>query len=423
MILENIGQSREEVLSVGEKMRYVSKILIGTIDTSSNTSIITNLQYNDKLFGKTTKDGSTAYTQEFYYDGTIINENTGKTMLSLRTDTDIENNVNLQGFYFSTSKPIEQYDKFRHLKFDDNYIPNYYREDEENGVSNLLSFTIKNIVTTTETKYKKANIQIRCNSSSAVLHNSTGILKPIDDQGEVTSEFPDINFSNAQKQDTSRIDDPVISKYVDQSSSVTLLRNNDPLIGYWYTDICRLFSKYDTYISYYGAFSGFEKNNYIASRGITLKTKDQDGNIIHGIDLTTWIDSIVSQEGNKITLNITTSIINFINSSNENGYSESWNKNQKYINSGDISYSSYKSKYIENTILKLIDINNNTKFILYVDKSSDVLEFAFEKPADTSRYEEMSNIENTLVFSENRYYMNIENLEPHRYYAEMIINF
>jgi hypothetical protein len=202
-----------------------------------------------------------------------------------------------------------------------------------------------------------------------------------------------------------------------------LLRNQDPLIGYWYTNMCRLFSKYDTYVSYYGAFSGFEKNNYIASRGINLKTKDSNGNIIHGINLTTWVDYEVLSDENKIILNITSSIINFINSDNSNGYSDSWDKNQKYINSEDVSYSSYKSKYIENTILKLIDINNNTKFILYVDKSSDKLEFKYEKPSDTSSYEEMKNLENTLVFSENRYYMNIKNLEPHRYYAEMIIMF
>ena len=87
-------------------------------------------------------------------------------------------------------------------------------------------------------------------------------------------------------------------------------------------------------------------------------------------------------------------------------------------------YDPYKTKYIENTILKLIDINNNTKFILYVDKS--VNEFIFntnKEQIDTTKFEEVKNLKNTLVLSENRYYMNIENLEPHSYYAEMIINF
>ena len=227
-----------------------------------------------------------------------------------------------------------------------------------------------------------------------------------------------INFTNAIDRS-----EPKSIKIPNQSNSVTLLRNHDPLIGYWYTDICRLFSKYDTYVSYYGAFSGFEKNTYIASRGINLKTKDQNGNIIHGIDLTTWVDTIKSSDNKKIVLNITASIINFIDSNSISGYSESWSKNQDYIDSDDISYSNYKSKYIENTILNLIDINNNTKFTLYVDKSSDSFEFISEKPSDISAYKEMNNVENTIIFSENRYYMNIENLEPHKYYAEMIIMF
>ena len=412
MIIEKIGQSGSETLSSNETMKYVSRILIGTIDSSSNTSVITNLQYNNILFGSI-KDSS-VYNHEFYYDGTVINENTGKTMLSLRTDTDIESGTDIKSFYFST---IPDDNPENCIKFDENYIPNYYSENDPNGVSNLLHFTIDNVKKISETKYKEALIQIRCDDTNARLYNTSGILENTD------TTLPKIKYKNAEQKNTSKQIGITISRFVDQSSSVTLLRNQDPLIGYWYTNMCRLFSKYDTYVSYYGAFSGFEKNNYIASRGINLKTEDQNGNIIHGIDLTTWVDYEISYDENKIILNITSSIVNFINSDNSNGYSDSWNKNQRYINSEDVSYSSYKSKYIENTILKLIDINNNTKFILYVDKSSDKLEFKYEKPSDTSSYEEMKNLENTLVFSENRYYMNIENLEPHRYYAEMIIMF
>ena len=411
MVIKDIGQSGSETLSSNETMKYVSRILIGTIDSSSNTSVITNLQYNDELFGNI-KDSS-VYNHKFFYDGTIINEVTGKTMLSLRTNTDIDPGTDIKSFYFSR---IKDDDPENCIKFDENYMPNYYRDNDPNGVSNLLHFTIDNVKRTSETKYKEALIQIRCDDTDARLDNKNGILKSIN------TTLPDIKYKNAEKNNTSKQSN-IISKFVDQSSSVTLLRNQDPLIGYWYTNMCRLFSKYDTYVSYYGAFSGFEKNNYIASRGINLKTKDSNGNIIHGIDLTTWVDYEISSDENKIILNITSSIINFINSDNSNGYSDSWDKNQKYINSEDVSYSSYKSKYIENTILKLIDINNNTKFILYVDKSSDKLEFKYEKPSDTSSYEEMKNLENTIVFSENRYYMNIKNLEPHRYYAEMIIMF
>jgi hypothetical protein len=152
-----------------------------------------------------------------------------------------------------------------------------------------------------------------------------------------------------------------------------------------------------------------------------LKTKDTDGNIIHGFIISTWNDSIIDPDKRTISLNVTSSIINFINDGTKTGYSESWNKNQPYITD---MYDPYKTKYIENTILKLIDINNNTKFILYVDKSVNDLVFNTDKEQiDTTKFEEVKNLKNTLVFSENRYYMNIENLEPHSYYAEMIINF
>jgi hypothetical protein len=152
-----------------------------------------------------------------------------------------------------------------------------------------------------------------------------------------------------------------------------------------------------------------------------MKTKDEDGNIINGCIISIWDDSIIDPDKRTISLNITSSLINFINDGANTGYSESWNKNQSYL---DNMYNDYKTKYIENTILKLIDINNNTKFRLYVDRSVDELIFnADKRKIDITKFEEVSNLKNTLVFSENRYYMNIENLEPHSYYAEMIINF
>jgi len=379
---------------------FDTKTLSGFVDDSS---IIDTLQFDSLLYGK--NDSSTIY--EFYFDGTEKIE--GRTKLHLRTFDVSVGDISvgdLKYLYFVQSREDSSSDA---IKFDQNDNPVY----EENGLSRLIYFNVSNIETTK--KCQDASILLYSEDVDSRLHSTDGILENTTNVDDLVTR---IKFENAiDKSSTKEI------KSINQSHSVTLLRNHDPLIGYWYTNMCRLFSKYDTYISYYGAFSGFEKNNYIASRGINLKTKDQNGNIIHGIDLTTWVDTVESPSDKKIVLNITSSIINFINSDKSNGYSDSWGKNQKYINSKDISYSSYKSKYIENTILKLIDINNNTKFILYVDKSSDKLEFKYEKPSDTSSYEEMKNLENTIVFSENRYYMNIENLEPHRYYAEMIIMF
>ena len=409
MELENIGSGGDEILSDDEKLSYSTNILVGVLDASSSISIITNRKYDDKLYGKS-KKGEVEYAHEFYYDGIYDNLNTGKTMLSLRTDNPIENGVDLNAFYF-TLNPTDS--SVNSVNFDRNYVPMFHRENDPEGISNLIHFTIESHQNITVKKYKKALIQIRCDSSTATLENSVnGLLESWD-----TPKGPDINYTVIEKPD----DKPVISTYINQSSSVTLLRSHDPLIGYWYTNICRIFSKYDTYKSYYGAFSGFEKNNYIASRGVNLKAKDSDGNIIHGFVISTWSDSVIDSGNRTISLNVTSSIINFINDGTKTGYSESWNKNRQYITD---MYDPYKTKYIENTILKLIDINNNTKFILYVDKNINEFRFNTDKEQiDTTKFEEVKNLKNTLVFSENRYYMNIENLEPHSYYAEMIINF
>ena len=409
IVVNNIDDGGSGPLKEGETLYYESKVLIGVIDETSNVDVIKGLTYNSKIYGKIL--GANPYTHEFFYDGTYVDKTTKKLMLSLRTDTDITFGTSMLSFYFSTKQNAFPSECIRFKE-----SASFYTEDKQNGKSNLLHFTIKSISEITTTKYTKAELEIRCDAPNAKLYELSGTLHGINDSD------PDIKYENAVKT-TDGKETVTISKFVDQSSSVTLFRDNDPLIGYWYTNMCRLFSKYDTYISYYGAFSGFEKNNYIASRGINLKTKDPNGDIIHSIELTTWVDYNVYQDESKIVLNITSSIINFINSDNSNGYSHAWNKNQQYINNENVSYSSYKTKYIENTILKIIDINNSTKFRLYADKSTDTLEFKFEKPSDTSKYEEMKNLENNLVFFENRYYMNINNLEPHSYYAEMIITF
>ncbi len=384
------------------KFQLVTTTVSCNVDNNSNIGIIDELKFDSLLYG-INDDPSTYY--EFYFDGSEKIE--GKTKLYLRTFNDLESDISkLKSLYFVKSPEDSSLNS---IKFDQSGELKYAKE----GTSNLIYFNISKIEVSQQCT--DASILLYSDDIDSTLHNTSGTLK------NITMEYDfhtHINFTGAID-----ISEKKSIKIPNQSNSVTLLRNHDPLIGYWYTDICRLFSKYDTYVSYYGAFSGFEKNTYIASRGINLKTKDQNGNIIHGIDLTTWVDTIKSSDNKKIVLNITASIINFIDSNSISGYSESWSKNQDYIDSDDISYSNYKSKYIENTILNLIDINNNTKFTLYVDKSSDSFEFISEKPSDVSAYKEMNNVENTIIFSKNRYYMNIENLEPHKYYAEMIIMF
>ena len=388
----------------GKKLRFVTNTLVGKIDyVQKDKDFLEGLTYDTLLYGKNVDNSTELHT--FYFDGVEMQETPyGETTridyyLHLRTDEDLTGYQYFSKLYFVKDSSHTTADSYIKFKNNISYT--------EKGLSYLIYMDV--VKRTKDEMCDDASVTIYSHDIDASIVNSNNKIINVNDHDE-------IRYDNAV--DTSEYE---TIKDINMTTSVTLLRNHDPLIGYWYTNMCRMFSKFDTYVSHYGVFSGLEKNNYIASRGINLKSADQYGNITDSIKLTSWIDTVTSRKRKKITLDITSSIVNFISNDPNNGYTNSWNKNKKYINSNSISYSEYKSKYIENTILKLIDINNNTKFVLYVDKSSDEFEFLTEKPSDTSTYEEMTNVENNLIFSEKRYYMDIENLEPHRYYAEMII--
>jgi hypothetical protein len=182
--------------------------------------------------------------------------------------------------------------------------------------------------------------------------------------------------------------------------------------------MCRTFKTYDYFDSFFGTFSGYEKNKFLASRGICLKYMDENDNISNTISIENWQDSIIGD--NSVELNVTSSLITIISTST--GYNQSWAVKDRVFKGIFDNYKDYKTKYIENTILGLIDIKNDNKFILYVDKSYDKFEFINSKPDDSDIYEEVQNFSNELVFENNRYYMRINHLGNYRYYAKMIIN-
>ena len=217
----------------------------------------------------------------------------------------------------------------------------------------------------------------------------------------------------------SEIDDAMY--WVDQSNSVTLFKNKDPMLGYWYTDMCRIFSKYDTYLSYFGVYSGYEKNNFIASRGLVLKSL-KDGKIKDTLSIKVWFGTIINNDNRSIRLNITDSIVNLINTS-ESKFPNAYGKCSELLSNLPISidYSIYTTKYIENTILKNIDITNKTTFTLYVNTQSEVFNFSNGIPSDLDKYVKIVNISNKLEYINNAYYMTVNELNPHSYYAEMEI--
>jgi len=230
-----------------------------------------------------------------------------------------------------------------------------------------------------------------------------------------------INTESLKEQNSGESTSDDIFTYTN-TTGLTLYRGINPIVPYWYTKMCRLFNKFDNYIDYLGAFSGYEKNTYLASRAITLKTKNSiTGNIISSITIDKWFDTKIDRQRNTIKLDITESLVELINDSE--GYSEAWSKLSNLLNSTsitDIDYTTYKTKYITNTILKFISINNNTPFTLYMNPSSTSFEFVPTSPTGNN-VKKAENIKNTLIEENGKLYMIIQDLEPKQYFAKIEI--
>lgn len=194
-----------------------------------------------------------------------------------------------------------------------------------------------------------------------------------------------------------------------RTTSISLLKDINPIANCWEQDMFRIFSNDDTYTSKNGIDTGYEKNTFFSSRGLTLKSRRDSSTTIDFVVLTDWINTVIDRASNTITLNITDTLVNKILS--EEGYTENWNN----VESEDINM----SKYIENSIIKYFEINNYTKFIVGCDYISNV--FSLLPTNESSKYDIVTNIENELIFVDNKYYMIIKNLENHIYYASMII--
>ena len=274
----------------------------------------------------------------------------------------------------------------------------------------------------------------RClNASNLVFDHDNGTIdnipqtwlrKVIDLDAVITESNFNVAQGTEQNQRHATNSDPIpddSSTYVN-TTGLSLCRDVNPIMPYWYTKMCRLFNKFDSYIDYFGAFSGYEKNTYLASRGITLKSKDElSGNIVSSITIDTWFNTIVNEQKKMFKLDITESLIEYIKTSE--GYSDAWSKLANLFNSSNLStidYTTFKTKYIANTILKFIVINSKIPFTLYVNPSSTSFGFNSTEPAE-GNFVKAENITNRLTEENGRYYMTVKNLEPKQYFAKMEI--
>ena len=161
----------------------------------------------------------------------------------------------------------------------------------------------------------------------------------------------------------------------------------------------------ETKTSIDGYAAGFEIKSFFASKGINL-----NGANGKQIELTNWQNTEISLSNRYIRLNISDTLMNDIL------FRTAFNNYWTYLR---LTNNNYKIQYINNVILPLIHISNNTKFTFY--KGTEQLNsYQFSSNFDES-IPEISNIRNELRYENNKYYMYIYPEETGMYYAKMII--
>ena len=214
---------------------------------------------------------------------------------------------------------------------------------------------------------------------------------------------------------------------ITSTTGFSVLHGLSPIVDCWHTNMYRTFTDLDTYTSNNGINSGFEKNIFFASHGINLKS-ESTGEFVDYIDITIWKNTVINKAKRVIILDITESLINKIMYSS--GYLSNWS-GQRITEPAD------KRRYIENSILPLIDINENCTFEFYespittnkitmnnflISDIEKTLTSRVAKKSIVPAYKKLENLTNTLYKKNNKYYMRIEGLNSYAYSAKMRIN-
>ena len=163
----------------------------------------------------------------------------------------------------------------------------------------------------------------------------------------------------------------------------------------------------ENYENVKGYRTGLEIKTFFNSKGIVLKSNNQSTEV----EITNWKNTYINEEEGYIKLDINDSLVYSILQSGP--FIESWQP--LYLTTND-----YKINYIKNYVLKFININNKTKFILRKDKSL-LKSLRFNGIYDDD-FEEVKNFKNELKHENGKYYMYVYPTEKHMYYAKMIIN-
>lgn len=196
------------------------------------------------------------------------------------------------------------------------------------------------------------------------------------------------------------------STKLNYTTTLSEIKNFSPLMSCFEINMFRTFINLDTYTTSNGIDTGYEKNTLFGSRGVQYKT----GEPSNTITLTNWVKSEINKDKRKIRLNVTETLINFIT------FSPGFEKNWTSLTGAE---SFNKTMYIKNSMMKFINITSSCKFTLHSVKNSSKFDFV---DYNKNMFNEISNVTNKLVYENDTYYIEIENLDERIYSATFTIN-
>ena len=260
--------------------------------------------------------------------------------------------------------------------------------------------------------------------NSEINYETSGefITEPVDEQSHFSQgDYVSLSIQSSEIVDDSSFfatltDESPTIKYEETSLSTivsttgfSVLHDMNPMVNCWRSNMYRIFNGLDDFTEINGIESGYEKNTFFTSRGISLKHKDSSGNIDNFIEISKWENSIIDEKNRTIRLNITDTLIKYIMYSD--GYVKNWTNRR-------VKDPSNKQRYIENSILKYINIDETCPIEIKSEISGKLC------LNDSDEFESRPTEEGVdkKLYNENgKYYLLLENLKDYKYTVKMKI--
>lgn len=396
------------------------------------------------------RDSYNFFSMEMYEDSVFENSGylSGSLTVLRNSGNDVKpSNANIKNYFYKKNEYFDTYVVSDQFNGDINggYPFNTFVTSELNELFKNCTIRIKtndgfktfsnlnnllNITTVNPLYFKKenSNYEIDENASGNVYPTFAQFVKiPIlrfkdDYDGDLSSKFGlDLYDCNIHADAIESVPQIWFKKYSTSNSSTLYgaevgamglfpVTDVKVLKDFWETDNLRSYNDTSTYTKINGMASGYEKNSFFCSRGLTLKNKNSNKG---EISLTKWSGVTFDTNTNSITLDVTETLVNKIFTSE--GYVKNW--------AGRIvPDSKYKIKYIENSVLPYINIDS--KYKIKVSRlPNDKMGFLnYDEALSDSNFEESLNTETELYKESDKYFIRIKNAGNYTYAVKMIIS-